>query len=129
MSKQALRAGQYLLIGALIVSMGGHLALLQTIAWGNMLVDFSSRSSLSEAVEKTFDGEHPCALCKVVRKSKSEEEKKPLLKSEMKMEVILPAPVKVPFPRGTAVVFGVTEYSGTFVEVCLAVPTRPPRTA
>jgi hypothetical protein len=108
--------------------MGGHLALLQTIAWGNMLVDFSSRSSISEAVEKTFDGEHPCHLCKVVRKSKSEEEKKPLLKSEMKMEVILPAPVKVPFPRGTAVVFRVTEYSGTFAEVCLAVPLQPPRT-
>lgn len=107
--------------------MGGHWALLQTIAWGNMLVDFSSQSSISEAVGKTFDGEHPCALCKVVKKSKSEEEKKPLLKSEMKMEVILPAPVRVPFPRGTAVVFRVTEYSGTFEEVCLAVPTRPPR--
>ncbi len=129
MSKRALRAGQYLLIGALIISMGGHWALLQTIAWGNMLVDFSSQSSISEAVEKTFDGEHPCALCKVVKKSKSEEEKRPLLKSEMKMEVILPAPVRVPFPRGTVVVFRVTEYSGTFEEVCLAVPTQPPRAA
>lgn len=109
--------------------MGGHLALLQTIAWGNMLVDFSSRSSLSEAVEKTFDGEHPCALCKVVRKSKSEEEKKPLLKSEMKMEVILPAPVKLPFPRSTELEFRVTEYSGAFAEVCLAVPLQPPRAA
>ncbi len=89
--------------------MGGHWALFQTIAWGYMLVDFSSQSWISEAVEKTFDGEHPCALCKVVRKSKGEEEKKPLLKSEMKMEVILPAPVKVPFPRRTAVVFRVTK--------------------
>ena len=109
--------------------MGGHWALLQTIAWGHMLVDFSSQSSISEAVGKTFDGEHPCALCKVVKKSKSEEEKKPLLKSEMKMEVILPAPVRVPFPRGTVVVFRVTEYCGTFEEICLAVPTQPPRAA
>jgi hypothetical protein len=129
MSKWALRASQYLLIGALLVSMGGHLALLQTIACGNMLVDFSSKASFSEAMDKTFDGEHPCPLCKVVRKSKSEEEKKPLLKSEMKWEVALPAPVKVPFPRSTEIGFRVTEYSGTFAEVYLAVPMQPPRAA
>jgi hypothetical protein len=127
MSKWALRASQYLLIGALLVSMGGHLALLQTIAWGNMLVDYSSKGSFSEAVDKTFDGEHPCHLCKVVKKSKSEEEKKPLLKSEMKWEVAMPAPVKVQFPRSTELGFRVTEYSGTYGEVHLAVPMQPPR--
>lgn len=127
MSKWALRASQYLLIGALLVSMGGHLALVQTIAWGNMLVEFSSKGSFSEAVDKTFDGEHPCHLCKVVKKTKSEEEKKPLLKSEMKWEVALPGPVKVPFPRSTELGFLVTEYDGIYVEVHLAVPMQPPR--
>ncbi len=127
MSKWALRASQYLLVGILLVSMGGHLALLQTVAWGNMLVNFSSSSSLSEAVGKTFDGEHPCELCKVVTKSKSQDEKKPLLKSEMKMEVALP--VKVPFPRFSEVAFRVTEYAGTFAEVYLALPMQPPRAA
>lgn len=127
MSKWALRASQYLLIGTLFVSMGGHLALLQTIAWGNMLVDFSSKSSISEAMDKTFDGEHPCPLCKAVKKSKSEDEKKPLLKSVVKMEVALPAPVKVPFPRSTELAFRVTEYSGGFEEVDPVVPVRPPR--
>ncbi len=127
MSKWALRASQYLLIATWLVSMGGHLALLQTFAWGNMLVDFSSKGSLSEAMDKTFDGEHPCPLCKAVKKSKSEEDKKPLLKSEIKMEVALPVPVKVPFPQSTEVVFSVTEYSGTYAEVYLAVPMQPPR--
>ena len=127
MSKWALRAGQYFLIATLLVSMGGHLALLQTIAWGNMLVDYSSKGSFSEAVDKTFDGEHPCHLCKVVKKSKSEEEKKPLLKSEMKWEVALPAAIQVPFPRGTEIAFRVPEYSGSFGEVFLAVPMQPPR--
>lgn len=84
MSQWVIRASQYLLIGTLLVSMGGHLALLQTVAWGNMLVEFSSKGSFSEAMDKTFDGEHPCHLCKVVKKSKSEGEKKPLLKAEMK---------------------------------------------
>ena len=128
MSKWALRASQYLLIMTLMVSMGGHLALLQTIAWGNMLVDFSGKTSFSEAVGKTFDGEHPCPLCKVVKKSKRDDEKKPLLKSEMKMEIALPAAVEVPFPRFSEMAFLVTEYGRTFAEVYPAVPTRPPRT-
>jgi hypothetical protein len=127
MSKWALRASQYLLIGTLLVSMGGHLALLQTIAWGNMLVEFSSKESFSAAVDKTFDGEHPCPLCKVVKKSKSEQEKKPLLKAEMKWEVAMPAPVRVPFPWSTEVEFRVTDHSRTYVEVHLAVPMQPPR--
>lgn len=127
MSKWALRMSQYLLIGTLLVSMGGHLALLQTVAWGKMMMDFAHQVSFSEAVDKTFDGAHPCALCKVVKKSKSESEKKLLLKSEMKMEVALPAPVKVPFPRGTELAFRVTGYSGTFAQVYPAVPMQPPR--
>ena len=129
MSKWARRASQYLLIGTLFVSMGGHLALLQTLAWGNMLVDFSSKSSFSEAVDKTFDGEHPCHLCKVVKKSKSEDEKKPLLKSEVKWELTLPTQVKVPFPRSEELEFLVTGYSGSDAHVYLAVPMQPPRDA
>lgn len=127
MSQWVIRASQYLLIGTLLVSMGGHLALLQTVAWGNMLVEFSSTNSFSEAVDKTFDGEHPCHLCKVVKKSKSESEKKPLLKAEMKWEVTLPAPVMVPLPHSTELVFRVTEYFGTYAQVHLAVPMQPPR--
>jgi hypothetical protein len=129
MSKWAMKLSQYLVIGTLIVSMGGHLALLQTIAWGNMLADFSSKASLSEAVEKTFSGEHPCSLCKVVRKSKDGDEKRPLLKSEMKLEVALPVPVKIPFPLVSDLVFLVTEYTGTYGEVYLARPMQPPRAA
>lgn len=107
--------------------MGGHFALLQTIAWGNMLVDFSSKASFSEAVDKTFDGEHPCSLCKVVKETQSEKEKKQVLKAELKMDFALPAAVKVPIPRGTESASRVIEYSGAFLEVHLAVPMQPPR--
>lgn len=109
--------------------MGGHLVLLQTIAWTQMIVAFSGDSSISEAVEKTFDGEHPCEMCKMVKEVKSEEEKKPVLKSAMKMEIALPSPVKVPFPHFSEIEFRVTEYSGTYAEVYLAVPMQPPRVA
>ena len=129
MSRRLLRATQYLLIGTLFVSLGGHLALLQTIAWGNMLVEFSSTDSIADAVDKTFDGDHPCHLCKVVKKSKKEEDKKPLHKVEMRWEVALPAQVKVPLPRSTDLAFRVTEYFGTYAQIHLAVPMQPPRAA
>jgi hypothetical protein len=129
MPKWLQSAGKMLLVATLIVSMGGHLALVQTVAWGTMLMNFSSESSFSEAVGKTFDGEHPCELCKVVKKSKESEEKKPVLKTEMKMEIALPAPVKVPFPRSTEAVFLTCGFTADFAEVYLAVPMQPPRAA
>lgn len=127
MSKKALRASQYLLIAILMVSMGGHLALLQAVAWGGMLVKYSSQSSFSEAMDKTFDGKHPCGLCKALKKSKSEEEKAPLLKAEMKQEVSLPPKVDVPFPRSSELAFCVTAYSDSYTPVYLAVLMQPPR--
>lgn len=122
------QAGQWLLIGMLLVSMGGHLALLQTVAWSRMLVDYSSNQSLTEAVEKTFDGAHPCSLCKVVKQSrKSEEKENPLLKSELKWNVTLPAGVELPAPVSSDTEFLVTAYSGRFARIYLAKPMLPPR--
>lgn len=129
MSKWMRAAGQWLLVGLLLVSMGGHLVLMQTVAWSRMLVDFSSESSFKEAVVKTFDGEHPCEMCKVVKKTKSEEEKKSVVKAEMKMDVALPAPVKVPAPKFSENGFVVTDYTGRYSEIYPAVPFQPPREA
>ncbi len=128
MSKWMRQVGQWLLIGMLLVSMGGHLALLQTVAWSKMLVDFSSNQSLTQAVEKTFDGAHPCELCKVVRQTKEKEEKEsPLLKSELKWNVTLPCGVELPTPVAIDSEFLVTAYSGQFVRIYLAKPMLPPR--
>jgi hypothetical protein len=120
-------AGRYLLIGALFVSLGGHFALVQTFAWGNMLMEYSHGSSVREAARKTFNGEHPCHLCKLVKESKKQEEKKPLLKAAAKMEVALPVPVRLKDPIGQAVVFIVPPYQGLDADVCLGVPLQPPR--
>ena len=128
MSKRMRQIGQWLLIGMLLVSMGGHLALLQTIAWSRMLVDFSSTQSITEAVGNTFDGAHPCALCKVVKQTKKSEEKEsPLLKSELKWNVTLPVRLELPAPCSSDTEFLVTAYSGRFARIYLAVPILPPR--
>lgn len=40
--------------------------LLQLIAWLSMLVRYSSQHGLVSGWRMTFDGEHPCVLCRAV---------------------------------------------------------------
>ena len=123
------RIGHWLLIGTLFVSLGGHLTLLQTFAWGSMFVGFSRTASLQESASKTFDGDHPCSLCKVVNDTKKQDQKKSLVKAESKMEVIIPSRVVLKNPLGTSVKLIVPAYFGFPVECCFGVPLRPPRVA
>jgi hypothetical protein len=51
----------------LVLLVGGHWGALQVVAWTGMVVDYSRDASLCEAVKKTFDGLHPCALCLELR--------------------------------------------------------------
>ena len=70
-----IRFGQVLMIAALLAASGGHWVALQSVAWGTMLVDYGRTSRFCEAVSKTFDGNHPCALCKSIEKSRAAEKK------------------------------------------------------
>jgi hypothetical protein len=54
-----------LVLGVLLA--GGHLAVLQVVAWAGMIASRSATTSLVEAVETTFDGQHPCSLCQAIR--------------------------------------------------------------
>ncbi len=69
------RIGHALLITALIAAIGGHWAVLQTVAWTTMLAGNLRDCSLTQAVQKTFDGQHPCALCKQISAGKKSEKK------------------------------------------------------
>lgn len=67
---------------------GGHWAVLQTIAWAQMVRDYSQTTSVAEAIEKTFSGEAPCSMCKSIAKAKHQEEKAPAtVKLDKKAEV------------------------------------------
>jgi hypothetical protein len=66
--------GKWLLVLALIFSVGGHWAFLQTVAWVGMTVSYSQNDSISKALSKTFDGKHPCKLCQLVKKGKTTEQ-------------------------------------------------------
>ena len=59
---------------AVIMLSGGQWFVPQTIAWARMMVVYSRQDSLSIALNKTFDGQHPCALCHQIRQGQQEEQ-------------------------------------------------------
>jgi hypothetical protein len=72
-------ACRFLVALALVLSLGLHWTALQSAAWLGMIVKYSQDASIEEALEKTFDGEHPCELCKLVEqgtKQQGQDEKK-----------------------------------------------------
>ena len=70
-----LRLFRWLLVLTLTLSLGAHWALLQSVAWLGMVVTYSRDASITEALSKTFDGQHPCSLCKAIAKGKRTEKK------------------------------------------------------
>jgi hypothetical protein len=68
---------------------GGHWMALQSAAWIEMVIDYSNQSPLSLALEKTFDGTHPCKLCKTVSKGRSHEQKNEKAKLLVKFQAVL----------------------------------------
>jgi len=80
------RFGNFVLILALAATLGAHWALLQTVAWTTMLADNLGRHSLTEAVARTFDGRHPCCLCKAVAAGKKSGQTTGLALSSQKFE-------------------------------------------
>jgi hypothetical protein len=69
------RLGHILMIAALLATTGAHWAALQSVAWTTMLANNLKSGSISQAVERTFDGRHPCPLCKAVAAGKRSESK------------------------------------------------------
>ncbi|GAA5480158.1 hypothetical protein [Haloferula helveola] len=59
-----------LVLGAILHLSGGHYGVLQCIAWANMLVSYSAEGGLMEGARMTFDGEHPCGMCKAISAAK-----------------------------------------------------------
>lgn len=56
-------------------SIGLHWDFLQSLAWMGMVINYSHNATLTEALVKTLDGKHPCALCKEIAKGKQSEKK------------------------------------------------------
>ncbi len=72
---------------ALVLTLGLHWALLQTVAWTGMVINYSQANPFPEAVSMTFDGEHPCRLCKVIKQGRTEEQRQERMVSTTKLPI------------------------------------------
>jgi hypothetical protein len=81
--------GSWLCSLALLQLLGGHWAILQVGAWAGMAVSYSQQGGLMCGLSQTFDGEHPCPICKAIQDGQKQEQKKaPLLTSELKKDYL-----------------------------------------
>jgi len=74
------------IVAALACSIGLHWAIFQSVAWMGMVVSYAQSGSIGDALAKTFDGNHPCPLCKEIAKSKQSEKKTDLAPAIQKFE-------------------------------------------
>ncbi|MCC6233360.1 MAG: hypothetical protein IT580_11995 [Verrucomicrobiales bacterium] len=64
----------------LAVALGLHWAVLQTVAWTRMVLEFSQTAPLPVALSMTFDGRHGCSLCRVIERGRrAEQESSPIV--------------------------------------------------
>lgn len=80
------RLGRKSLVVALIAMLSAHWAFLQTIAWTGMIVCYSEHASLKVALRETFDGKHPCPLCRAIAAAKKSQKKSEFTAQTQKLE-------------------------------------------
>jgi len=71
---------------ALVLTTGLHWAALQTVAWTTMLANNLCTQTVAEAVSETFDGAHPCPLCKAIAAAKKSQQKSGFAAQAQKLE-------------------------------------------
>jgi hypothetical protein len=119
------RLGRAAIVLALCVSIGAHWTALQSVAWATMIVQYAQRCSLPEAVAKTFDGNHPCDLCKHINKAKDSEKTQDAQPASVKPDLICTTRAIALVPPYTFCSFaGVTMTQSAEMQ---APPVPPPR--
>ena len=93
------RSAKWFVVAALVLTLGGHWAVLQTAAWVGMTVSYSQNDSFRAALSKTFDGKHPCKFCKMVSEGKKSENKSEAQLDLKKMDFFAPITVEFYFAQ------------------------------
>jgi hypothetical protein len=90
-----------------------------------MLADNLRRASVSEAVSRTFDGQHPCPICKAIAAGKKSEKKREFTASPQKFECSLAPALGLP---PTPARFELVALADNLIEApALPPPSPPPR--
>jgi hypothetical protein len=126
------RLARLLLISTLLLGTGGHWALIQSAAWTGMIVGrMHQGSSINEALSQTFDGQHPCDLCKLVERHAGENDGKssktpPGIK---KLELFVEAAVSPALEASYRTVAAMLSDSAHGIQRAYAPAVPPPRAA
>jgi hypothetical protein len=110
---------------ALCLSIGGHWVVLQSVAWGRMVVQYSQQVPLSQAVAQTFDGDHPCNLCKHISAAQHSEKKRNAQSVAVKPDLICATRTISLVPRSADFFF--TRLRINVSPLAHSPPTPPPR--
>jgi hypothetical protein len=92
-----------------------------------MLADNLTTVPFSAAIERTFDGRHPCPLCKAVAEGRKSEKKSETLVPLKKFEGLNEAAVIVVSPPAS--IPAIKTQDALFETLAHAPPTPPPRAA
>lgn len=113
------------MIFALLCALGAHWLVLQSVAWTTMLAGNLRTVSLTEAVERTLDGKHPCPLCKQIAAGRNTEKKAQFPLPLQRFEFLS---LTTPYIFAAPSHFRLLKLSNRSSEsVPLAPPTPPPR--
>ena len=105
------------------LSMEVQLFVLQSVAWARMIVSFSKSAPLEKALAMTFDGEHPCKLCKAIAKAKGSKNQKELQTGVSKIDLFCKVTAALLFPPNEPLRWGILSFEyPAFSEK----PTAPP---
>lgn len=108
----------------------GPQMLLQAGAWGWMLVHYSQESGPVQAVQETFSGERPCAMCTFVDELEKRETKpdSPSIRTDYREIKLLPPPLRTRiFNTRQTHNLPRIEPEATSGQYTAQVPTPPPR--
>jgi len=119
------RIGSVLMIVATLAATGTHWAVLQSVAWTAMLASNLQTEPLTEAVQRTFDGKHPCCLCKAIAAAKKSGKKNEFTLQAKRLD-FLAATARFIFTAPTHF-WLLTTANHFFKSLYLAPPTPPPR--
>jgi len=118
-----------LILGASLCT--GGLDLLQLVAWTGMVVARCQQQSLVTSLSTTFDGAHPCALCTLISKQRSQDPDRlaavtQLLQHLSKVAVVPPVLTTAACVVATSGDSHAPERAGWYRRDHLAPPTPPP---
>jgi len=115
--------GNFFLILALLTATDAQWMVLQSVAWAGMIVSYSETAQLKTALAETFDGKHPCCLCKAIAAGKKSEKQNEFTLQLKKLE-FPPAPENFVLVAPSS--FQLLPLANTFAESFSQRPLTPP---